>query len=335
LQGFEKNSKGVLQPLPCIVYQRLYLLKMMGICICLLAYGSAVSQGAEKRADKVLAIVSHKIRPYMEALDAMEETVLAETGIKLEVLFLDTDSVKSRDEQVKRIAEKGDTTVFIAVGPEAAYLLWSEVPASKGKKIYTMVLNPESTLPFQQNLCGISLNIPMENQLRILTQVLPSINRIGLIYNPEHNAAFATQAVQTGANLGVTIVPLEVGSRKEIPRVLQHNWQGINGLWMIPDPTVIAESLVPFIIKESLSKGVPVIGFNRYFYENGASLCYLFDYKEIGQQTGRLLMELMKGTPCLNRAPDFKVWCNIEVLKALGVSYRAESFIDGRIGPGP
>jgi putative ABC transport system substrate-binding protein len=324
-----------LQLLRRIVKKRLCFLKMMGICVCLLAYGSAVSQGAEKRTDKVVAIVSLKIRPYMEALEAMEETILAETGVKLEVLHLDNDSVKSRDELIKRLTDKGDATVFIAVGPEAANLLWNDVPAGKGKKIFTMVLNPENAFPLQQDPCGISLNIPLENQLRVLTQVVPGLNRIGLIYNPEHNAAFAKQAVQTGATLGVTIIPLEVAARKEIPTVLQHNWKAINGLWMIPDQTVIAESLVTFIIKESLSRGVPVIGFNRYFYENGASLCYLFDYKEIGRQTGRLLMELINGMPCSNRSPDYKVWCNIEVLKALGVRYRPEAFIDGRIGPGP
>ena len=271
----------------------------------------------------------------MEALEAMEETIFAQMGIKLEVFHIDNDFEKSRDELIKRLADKDEATVFIAVGPEAAHLLWSDLPAGKGKKIFTMVLNPEKALPFQQNLCGISLNIPLENQLRVLNQVVPGLNRIGLIYNPEYNAAFAKQAAQTGATMGITIIPLEVAARNEIPAVLQNNWKGINGLWMVPDQTVIAESLVTFIIKESLSRGVPVIGFNRYFYENGASLCYLFDYKEIGRQTGRLLMELVNGAPCSNKAPDFKVWCNIEVLKALGVRYHADAFIDGRIGPGP
>jgi putative tryptophan/tyrosine transport system substrate-binding protein len=236
---------------------------------------------------------------------------------------------------IKRLTEKGHVTVFIAVGPEAAHLLWNDLPAENGKKIFTMVLNPEKAIPFHQNLCGISLNIPLENQIRVVKQVLPVLSRIGLIYNPEHNASFANEAMSAGLALGVAIIPLKVGDRKEIPMILQNNWHTIDGLWMIPDQTVITESIVPHIIKESLSKGVPVIGFNRYFYENGASLCYLFDYKDIGRQTGRLMMELMEGASCTSRAPSFKVWCNIKVLKALGLGYNAAAFDGTQIGPGP
>jgi putative tryptophan/tyrosine transport system substrate-binding protein len=320
-----------------IANQHLFLLKMIGICACLLVYGHVVAYGIEKRADKVVAIVSLKIRPYMEAIEAIEETITAAMGTKMEVFYLDNDkdSVTSRTELIKRLADKGEATVFIAVGPEAAHLLWNDLPSDKGKKMFTMVLNPEKVLPIQQNLCGISLNISLEKQMQLLKQVLPVLSRIGLIYNPKHNAAFANEAVKTGLAMGLTIIPLEVTDKKEIPTILQNSWQAINGLWMIPDQTVIAESLVPYMIKESLSKGIPVIGFNRYFYENGASFCYLFDYKEIGRQTGRLLMELIEGAPCENRAPDFKVWCNIKVLKALRLDYNAGAFDDQRIGPGP
>lgn len=312
-----------------------FRLKAIGISVCLLFMGAFAAYGFEKPIDKAIAVVSLRIRPYVEALEALAETLSAEMGIQTIPVFLDNESGKSREMLTKRLAEADDATVFIAVGPEAAHLLWKDLSIADEKKIFTMVLNPEKALPLQQTDCGISLNIPIESQLRIIKQVLPSTHRIGLIYNPEYNAVFSGEARRVGLLLGLTIMPLEVADRKDIATILQRNREKIDALWMIPDQTVISESLVPFIIKEAIAKAVPVIGFNRFFYENGASLCYLFDYKGIGKQTGRLLLERLKGGACGNEPPEFKVWCNIKVMNALGVNYNADAIGTAAIGQGP
>lgn len=304
-------------------------------CICLLICMDADSHGFGSDSGKAVAIVSNKYRQYMEALDALRETMTAELAMPMEVVYLDSDLRQSPDELVDRFAGRDEISVFIAVGPQAAYFLWNKLADHGAKKFYTMVLNPEKVLPKIGDTCGVSLNLPAAEQVKIIHRAFSSFRRIGLICNPENNAAILQAAVEAGGALGIEIVPIEVKDRKEIKAALQRNWPTIDGLWMIPDQTVISKSLVAYIIKESLKKSVPVIGFNRYFYEKGASLCYLFDYGDIGRQTGRMVVDVLRGAPCGSNMPEYNVWHNIKVLDALGVAYDAGAFGSDRIGPGP
>ena len=299
-----------------------FLLKVsVLVLICIIFFGNSGIYGVEIQKHRVVALVSLNIRPYLEALEALEETILRNPDVRMEVFFLDNYEGKKRKGLLKSISGGDYENVFIAIGPEAARFIWSEPLFDKCHRIFTMVLNPEKVISPLQQPCGISLNIPVETQVRIFKKALPSMKSIGLLYNPEYNAAFSKEAIQAASEMGLKIIPLEVSLRKEIPNILSRQWNAIDGLWMIPDHTIIAESLVRHIIKESISQGVPVIGFNRFFYESGAALCYILDYGEIGKQTGRLLMDLLGSESCGKEPPFFNIWYNHNVLNRLGLHY--------------
>jgi putative ABC transport system substrate-binding protein len=85
---------------------------------------------------------------------------------------------------------------------------------------------------------------------------------------------------------GVSLIPVAVSSRKDIPAVLKGNFGEVDALWLVPDRTITTESLIRYIIREAIYNKVPVIGYNRFFYESGAVLSFIFDYREIGSQSG-------------------------------------------------
>ncbi|MFV9645255.1 MAG: ABC transporter substrate-binding protein [Desulfobacterales bacterium] len=310
-----------------------FLLKVSAlVLICIIFLGNSGIYGVEIQKHRAVVLVSLNIRPYLEALEALEETILRNPDVRMEVFFLDNYEGKRRKKLLKRISGD-DENIFIAIGPEAARFVWTEPLFDRCHRIFTMVLNPEKVIPPLQQPCGISLNIPVETQVRIFKKALPLMKSIGLLYNAEYNATFSKEAMQAASEMGLKIIPLEVSLRKEIPNILSRHWSVIDGLWMIPDHTIIAESLVRHIIKESISHGVPVIGFNRFFYESGAALCYILDYDEIGKQTGRLLMDLLGSEFCGKEPPFFKVWYNHKVLNRLGLHYISVYPDDVETGP--
>ncbi len=311
----------------------IFLLKVALVLICIIFFGNSGIYGVEIQKHRAVAFVSLNIHPYLEALEALEETILRNPDVRMEVFFLDNYEGKRRKRLLELLSGDDDRNIFIAIGPEAARFVWKEPLFDRRHRIFTMVLNPEKVIPPLQQPCGISLNIPVETQVRIFKKALPSMKSIGLLYNPEYNATFSKEAMQAASEMGLKIIPLEISLRKEIPNILSRHWSVIDGLWMIPDHTVIAESLVRHIIKESISQGVPVIGFNRFFYESGAALCYILDYGEIGKQTGRLLMDLLGGESCGKEPPFFKVWYNHKVLNRLGLHYVSVHPDD--VGTGP
>jgi putative ABC transport system substrate-binding protein len=129
------------------------------------------------------------------------------------------------------------------------------------------------------------------------------------------------------------IVPLEVSSKKNIPIVLQQHWEGLDALLLIPDRTVISESLVKYIIKQAISEGVAVVGYNRFFYESGAALAFVFDYKEIGEQTARLAFRILAGDVCEREDPIFHTWLNSRVIKTLGIQVAGDGCPGIEVGP--
>ena len=116
---------------------------------------------------------------------------------------------------------------------------------------------------------------------------------------------------------GIEIVPLKVDSRKEIPSLLKNYLTDMDALWLIPDRTVISESIVRYVIKEAFMKNVPTIGYNRFFYESGALMAFIFNYQELGGQAAQKVLAALSDRACSDSVPLFQVWINKRVAEKL------------------
>jgi putative ABC transport system substrate-binding protein len=223
--------------------------------------------------------------------------------------------------------------LFVAVGPEAVRFAREEPVLEKTTYLYSMVLNPPRVSGQAETACGVPLDIPAQRQLEMIDQGLRTIQRLGLLYDPRYNSEFFMKAAAEAPSLDLKIVPLKVSSKKDIPVVLKQNWENIDALWLIPDQTVISESIVQYIIKDALFKKIPVIGYNRFFYESGAALAFVFDYEELGRQTGRLAANMLRGKPCEKETPVFHAWLNLRVIDKLGITVPEKKSPPIEVGP--
>ena len=324
----ERNRLSALQ-IPRVPH-----IKFLWFVLLFLCLGASVLHSAETSVKKVAVLVSLNIRPYIEAVEGLKERFSEQNTAVIEVFNMEEYTDNTRNILSKNLRdEKFD--ICIAVGPEAARFIRTGDLADQVLKMYTMVLNPDKIFDLKEPVCGISLDIPVKIMMQIFSKALPSLKRIGLLYDPENNSEFTRRAVLEAAVMDLGIIPLEVSLRKEIPDVLKKNWGKIDGLWLIPDQTIITESLVRYIIKEAISNGVSVFGYNRFFYENGAALCYILDYRDIGKQTAQLLLALLTGQDCKKQTPVFKTWYNYRILNTLGVELGMDPSAGMKIEPGP
>ena len=68
---------------------------------------------------------------------------------------------------------------------------------------------------------------------------------------------------------------------------------------MIPDEQINSQKIVEYLIKESLRRKTPVVGYNSWFAKNGAILSFIIDYRDVGVQAGTMAMKLLKqGAAC-------------------------------------
>jgi len=285
---------------------------------CLILLGFLPVYGDQSSTVRVAIVVSKNIRPYLEAVEGFESGLAGDTEIKTQVFNLEKLDGKERVELFRGPGVK-EFALFVAVGPEAALSAWKEIGKEGTSRIYLMVLNPEKVFGPKERGCGISLNIPVHTQIEMIRRGLPSVRRLGLLYDPELNSGFFHKAAGAASLLDLTVVPLRASSKKDIPLVLKRQWKDMDALWLIPDRTVISESIVKYVIKEAFLRKVPVIGYNRFFYEVGAALAFVFDYKELGQQCAQKALRILSGEDCLDTPPLFHVWINEGVAEKLGL----------------
>jgi len=289
-------------------------------------------QGDEFRAPNVAILVSRDIRPYVEAVEGMSAVLSEISSAKVQVFSLEKFKGKSRDVLIQTLTgEKFD--LFVAFGPEAVRLTREEPALEKTAWLYSMILNPPAVSGQAETACGVPLDIPAKRQLEMIAQGLTAGKRLGLLYDPRYNSEFFMKASAEAPSRDLKIVPLKVSSKKDIPAVLKQNWENIDALWLIPDQTVISESIVQYIIKDALFKKIPVIGYNRFFYESGAALAFIFDYEEVGRQTGRMAAGVLMGKACEKETPLFHVWMNLRVFDKLGITVPEKKSPSMEAGP--
>ena len=284
--------------------------------VVLLFHG--IAEPADKRTPRVAIVISQSIRPYLIAVEGLREELARDTGATIEEFDLEKFKGKSRN-LLSMDLEKGGFDLFIAIGPSATRFVWAHFPSMDVQKLYTMVLNPEGILTPEQSACGITLRIPLTTQLKCISLGLPSVERLGILYDPLYNSDLITQVTGSIGDTGVKIIPIVISSRRDIPLVLKQSWKFLDALLLIPDRTVISESIVQYIIKQAILNKVPVIGYNRFFYESGAALAFILNYKEIGRQTSRAATRMLSGEACKNEPPIFHAWVNTRVIQKLGI----------------
>jgi len=289
--------------------------------LCPLLFGTRFAlcqeSPAADRSFRVVIVVSANIRPYIEALDGIRSELDRILRADAEVIMLDRYDEKAGFDLADRLIREKPTDLIAAIGPEAAAFVWRLFPGPSPTRMYSLILNPEKTVGAQDMDAGIPLNIPPGVLIQMIHQGLPALRRIGIFYDPAHNREFFDTAAAAALELGVELVPMAVSERKDIPFLLQECFDSLDGVWLIPDRTVISESIAQYIIKESVLQKMPVIGYNQFFYDSGAALAFVFDYAELGRQTAGLIAEALNKNKSVAQIPVFKVWLNETVLKKL------------------
>jgi putative ABC transport system substrate-binding protein len=283
--------------------------------------------GAETPS-RVVVVVSEPIKPYLDSVSSFQE-VMKKKGANVSVFVMEEEGAKVPD-RLKRELASGTYRIGVSVGPQATDFLWAVKVPGEFHRIYGMVLNPEEIL---EHGCGVPMNIPLQQQVRTIENLVPGIKRLGILYDPRYNDRFVREATAACSEAQMTIVPVTVRARDEIRVALQRTWNGVDALWMIPDFTVISEPIVRYVIKEGLANKRAVIGYNRFFFYSGAAMSFILDYGRIGEQMAFLCKEVLEGRTCISLPPHFEVWLNSRALEVLDIEAPNKTAPDVKVMP--
>jgi ABC-type uncharacterized transport system substrate-binding protein len=259
------------------------------------------------------------VGPYEEAAKGVKDALSPTVKRWLEVVVSPTIPLDYTVQSVKT----ENPEVLVCFGAEAAKFANEQFPdVAKVIALAPGVGPPEGDVP----AVVISSEVLPQVQMKWIGAVLPDVEKIGVVYDPKASRSLvedlsrAAEAAGSRHGHPLSIVPIEVGSEGEVPDAFAKAKGGIQALLFVPDTTVTTKGTIGYLLKESLAAGIPSIGFNWYFVDNGAVLGFGIDYRALGRQSANAARKLVKDHTGDSEMPTkITVWVNSRVAQKLRI----------------
>ena len=282
----------------------------------------------EAVAVEIAILKSSDLNAYNEAVEGFK------TAAPGAVIYTEYD-LRGDLERGKHLARKirsSDASLVVAVGLKAA--LAAKLEIGNIPTIYMMILDPLKHHLTAANMTGVLLEIPTDRQLKVMRAFLPTLRRIGMLYDPGKTASRFKEAETQASVHDVQLRGFTVVNEKEVPHQLRMLLSESDALWLIPDSTVLTDESIRFILESALAKQVPIIGFSSELTRLGALLSMSISYSEIGREAGLLAKRILNGEQRLPLKPvsvqRIRITVNQKTARYLGVTIPKEldSLID-------
>lgn len=208
----------------------------------------------------------------------------------------DAQEVDLQDADASEKLEKA--SLVVAVGQKALARAREEVSVPV---VFCMVIGA-SRAALADNITGVPVEPDPASVLRSIKAVVPSVRRLGVIYNPKTSELWAPEAQRSAAANGLSLVTGEVLSAAEVRDALGGLAGKIDALWLPADPKLYNKDLFAFLLGFCAERKLPLFGFLESFTEAGALASISPDYADVGERAGRLAAGLL-ARPFSKRLP--------------------------------
>lgn len=228
-----------------------------------------------------------------------EEGIVEGENLKVEYLNAQADPSTAGLAASNFVSKKVDMICAIAT-PSAttAYnaALNTDIPV-----IYTAVSDPVLAGLANEdgssvgNVTGTSDALAVDEQLKMIREVLPDAKTIGIIYTTSETNSESTiaQYKEAAGTYGFEIVESGVTAMSEVALAAADLVNKVDCITNLTDNTVV--SALQTVLDEANKAGIPVFGSEVEQVKNGCVASMGLEYVELGKQTGRMAAKILKG----------------------------------------
>jgi putative tryptophan/tyrosine transport system substrate-binding protein len=275
--------------------------------------------GAHASTADVVSVVSSDAVPYRQAQESLTKQ-LAANGHRLRPVTMENIAKSG-------MGLLGDASYVVAIGSSAAVWLHDHKPTMP--LVYCMVSNPERAgLLTPPPAVGITTDVPMAEQMRLIKEALPNCTSVGVLYR--ENDAQSRQdleavrlALPMGTRLEAIAIDKVASPAAAIDDLLAKN---VDVVWTCPDSQIWNEGTVRSMLLSALRRKVPVFGFSTAFVRAGALMGVGLDPMTQGAQAAGVVQDLIMGRMPENRvvAPTYDICLNLVVAQKLSLTLPKE-----------
>ncbi|MDK8135861.1 ABC transporter substrate-binding protein [Aerococcus urinae] len=300
-----------------------------GLLTCTLAACS--NQGKEGSKDKVdVGIIQYMEHDSLQKAKEGFQDSLKEAGYEegknLEIEFHNSQGDQSNLQSItQQLKGKKDLILSIAT-PAAQAMLNTD---KETPQLFTAVTDPvgaklvESMEKPGKNMTGTSDMAPVGDVVDLLLKADPSIKTIGILYNSSevNSEVQYEQAKEYIESKGLKVESMTVTSTNDVQQATKILAEKVDGIYLPTDNTIA--NTIQTIGKVLMETKTPSVAAFDAAIEG--SLCaYGVDYYKLGQQTGNIAVDILKGDKKPEETPvemskDLVVKVNDEMAAALGM----------------
>lgn len=275
-------------------------LPWMALGAVALAVAAVAPASAQQKSVAVTAIVEHP------ALDSVRDGVQAalkeagfESGKNLKWQYQSAQNNTGTAAQIARkfVGDKPDAIVAIATpSAQAVVAATKSVPV-----VFSAVTDPvaaklvPSWEPSGTNVTGVSDLLALDKQMDLVKQVVPGAKRVGMVYNPgEANSVVVVKELQKLLpTLGMTLVEAAAPRSVDVSSAARSLIGKVDVIYTNTDNNVV--SAYESLVKVGQDAKIPLIASDTDSVKRGAIAAFGINYRDLGEQTGRMVARILKG----------------------------------------
>ncbi len=240
-----------------------------------------------QKSVKIFVVKSNNISSYNKAYEGFKKSsspawTIAEYDL--------AGTFQNNDKMVSAISEAKPDLV-LAIGAKAL----TAVTQSKITLpvVFCAAINIAKDDLANSNITGISLTVSPQEQLQILSSLSPKIRTIGIMLREKNASHLLKTVVNSADGKKINIVPVPLGSEKEIPVQLRSVIDKIDALWMLDDAYIHSKETLEFVVGSTIENNIPFMATSEVFVEVGATIALSPSFFDNGRQAANMVQRIL------------------------------------------
>ena len=235
---------------------------------------------------------------------------LAEEGFKdgenIEIQYQSGQADMNVTNQIAQTYASSGMSLVCGIATPAAQAAYAACLDKNIPVVFNAVSDPvaaklaKSKTEAVDGISGISDELPVEAQLKLIRAVLPEAKKIGILYTTgEANSVSTIKTYkELAGKYGFEIVDKGIGKQAEVAQAADVLVGEVDCISNMTDNTVV--SALAAVLEKANAKKIPVFGSEEEQVKNGCIASAGLDYVELGKMAGRMAAKILKGEDIKN-----------------------------------
>ena len=287
------------------------------------------SGGGDSYSIGINQLVQH---PSLDAAAEGFQAAFEDAGVDVEWDIQNANGEQGTAVSISQQMANANHDLYLAIATPAGQAMSKSI---KDKPLlFTAVTDPveaelvESVDKPGANVTGTSDAAPIEEQVKLMSQLVPDAKTVGVVYSSAevNSKVQVDQLTEAAKSQGMGVQSQTVTSVTEIPQAVEALGD-VDAIYVPTDNMVV--SGISSLIKVANDKTIPVIAADSGAVEGGAAATIGIDYKELGRQTGEMALRILQdgadpAETAVETASDYTYVINEEAVKAQGIEVPKE-----------